>query len=522
MITTDDLYTDLLGEITRTFEESGPLPDSFSDWCVKAPIILDGEPFSFEYHEYLQEPYRDDHPDQVEMKSTQMGCTTRAMLRLTYGARFRGYRGILYLFPSRTDVTEFSKSRISTLIDENPETIGSWLQETDSANLKKIWNGFLYLRGMKSTIGLKSIPVDFLIFDELDEAPQQAIKFAMARMAHSEYKHVQKISNPTLPDFGIDAAFQETDQRYWLLRCSRCGKYTCMEDTFPDCLLEVNDRVIRACSKCKSELNPSIGRWIPRRPSIKDKRGYHYSQLFSHFVDPADVLQEFRTTKNLTLFYNLIIGIPWVEATNRLEISEVLALCGNKGNASSDPGPCFMGVDQGKDLHVVISKIKDQKQGVIIHLGIQKDWSELDALMQRFHVSRCVVDALPETRNARAFAEKHKRKIFLNYYNVHQKGSYRWNEKDLTVSCDRTESLDASHVEIQDGELVIPRESDIVREFAQHCHNTAKRLEEDEETGSKRYVYVKLGDDHFRHALNYSTMARHYAQKSLFGKYDLS
>ncbi|MBN2325381.1 MAG: phage terminase large subunit family protein [Spirochaetes bacterium] len=484
-------------------------------------MTLDGGPFGFERHEYLQEPYNDDHPDQTEMKATQMGSTTRAMLRAVYGARFAGYRGILYLFPSRTDVTEFSKSRISTLIDENPDTIGSWLQDTDSANLKKLWNAFLYLRGMKSTIGLKSIPIDFIIFDELDEAPQQSMKYALARMAHSEYKHVMKLSNPSLPDYGIDKAFQETDMRYWLLKCEKCGKYTCLEDTFPDCLLEVDGRVIRACSKCKSELNPSGGKWVAKRPGIKDKRGYHYSQLFSHFVEPADILKEFRNTTNRTLFYNLIIGNAWVEATNRLEISQVLALCGSRGNASSDPGPCFMGVDQGKDLHVVISKIGKGK-GEIVHLGIQKDWSELDKLMKAFNVARCVVDGMPETRNARAFAERHKRRVFLNYYSIHQKGTYKWNEQDHTVTEDRTESLDASHNEIQDGELVLPRESDIVREFAAQCHNTAKRLEEDEETGSKRYVYVKLGPDHFRHALNYSTIARQYAQKSIFGKYDLT
>ena len=45
-------------------------------------------------------------------------------------------------------------------------------------------------------------------------------------------------------------------------------------------------------------------------------------------------------------------------------------------------------------------------------------------------------------------------------------------------------------------------------EFALHLHNVAKKLEEDEETGSKRYVYVKLGADHFRHAFNYEVMAR--------------
>jgi len=215
-------------------------------------------------------------------------------------------------------------------------------------------------------------------------------------------------------------------------------------------------------------------------------------------------------------FYNLKIGIAYVEAANRLTVEEVLSLCSNEGIAESDDGPCFMGVDQGKDLHVVIGKKARNMAGKIIHLEIYKDWEELDRLMKNFHVSRCVVDALPETRNARAFADRHKDRVFLNYYNERQKGHYSWNEKELIVQCNRTESMDASHREIQDGTINLPKECEVARTFAQHLHNAAKRLEEDEETGSKRYVYVKLGADHFRHAFNYEAMARQSSPIFLF------
>lgn len=482
-------------------------------------MILDGKPFTFGNHEYLIEPYADNHPDQTFMKAAQLGLTSLAMLRSVYGARYRRFKGILYLFPSRSDVIDFSKGRITPLIEDNPDSIGSWVRDTDAANIKQVWSAFLYFRGMRSRAGLKSVPIDFTIMDELDEAPPNAIDMAMERMAHSEFKEVLKLSNPTLPDYGIDKAFQETDQRYWLLKCEKCGDYTCLEDIFPDCLVTINGHVIRTCQKCNSELNPSIGQWVAKKPSITDKRGYHFSQLFSHFVDPEAILHQFRTTNNLTDFYNLKIGIAYVEAQNRLSVQEVLALCGNEGIASQDEGPCFMGVDQGKDLHVVIGKKHSQKAGKIIHLEIYKDWEELDQLMRNFHVSRCVVDALPETRNARAFAERHKGKVYLNYYNEYQKGSYAWNEKELMVQCNRTESLDASHREIMEQSIILPRECEITQEFAKHLHNVAKKLEEDEESGSKRYVYVKLGSDHFRHAFNYECMARQNAPNLLFPEY---
>jgi hypothetical protein len=356
----------------------------------------------------------------VEIKAAQMGLTTKAMLKAMYGARYRNFRGILYLFPSRTDVTEFAKGRIDPLIEDNPDTLGRWLQETDSANIKQVWNCFLYLRGMKSRVGLKSIPVDFLVFDEMDEASPAAVDMAMERMSHSDFREVLKLSNPTLPDYGIDKAFQETDQRFWHVKCLKCGEYTCLEESFPKCLIEAGGRVIRACRKCEAELNPSIGEWVAKRPGVIDKRGYHYSQLFSHYVDPAEILHQFRTTNNLTEFYNLKLGMAYVEATNRLTVQEVLALCGNEGIASSDPGPCSMGVDQGKFLHVVIGKREWQRAGKIVHAGEYLAWEELDRLMKVFNVSRCVVDALPETRNARAFAEKHKGKVFLSYYSEHR------------------------------------------------------------------------------------------------------
>jgi hypothetical protein len=417
-------------------------------------------------------------------------------------------------------VTDFSKGRIDPLIDENPESLGKWLKDTDAANIKRIWNAFLYLRGMKSRVGLKSIPVDLIVFDELDEAPQNAVDMATERMAHSEFKEILKLSNPTLPDYGIDKAFQQTDQRYWLLKCEKCGEYTCLEDTFPDCLLTVRGaRVIRACIKCQGELNPSSGHWVAKKPSISDKRGYHYSQLFSHFVDPADILHQFRTTNNLTDFYNLKIGVAYVEAENRLSVQEVLALCGNEGVISNDPGPCFMGVDQGKDLHVVIGKKHQIKAGQIVHIAVYKDWEELGCLMRNFNVQRCVVDALPETRNARAFAERHRGKVYLSYYNEHQKGHYAWNERELIVSCNRTESLDASHKEVMDRAIVLPKQCEIVLAFADHLHNVAKKLQEDEETGSKRYIYVKLGADHFRHAFNYEAMARQSSPALMFPQF---
>lgn len=500
----------------------GPPPQTLIEWVENPPLILDGKPFSFHKHEYLRTPYEDNHPDQTWEKSTQMGCSTLAILKAIYGLRFLGFTGVLYCFPSLGHASDFSRSRIGPLIESNPG-IAKWMKETDAINIKNIWNNFLFLRGMKSRGGLKTLPASFVIFDEWNEAekPYEAMALAKERLAHSEHKWILRLSNPTLPDFAISKEFQLTDQRYWLLKCPACGRYTNMVESFPDCLVETKGEVVRGC-KCGGILDPAKGEWVAKCPSIKDRRGYQYSQLWSAFVSPRSVLEEFRTTNNLTEFYNLKIGIGHVQATHRLTREEVLKLCGSEENASQDSGPCSCGIDQGADLHVVIGKRHPGKAGQIIHIGIYKDWQDLDVLMKRFGVVKCVCDGLPNQHSGRAFADRHKGKVYLSFYRAHRKGRYAWNERDLTVEVDRTESLDASHNELLHGQVILPRQCDLMETFADHCHATAKKLEEDETTGSKRYIYVKLGVDHFRHAGNLECISRGSMRGGYFGDSDLS
>jgi hypothetical protein len=71
---------------------------------------------------------------------------------------------------------------------------------------------------------------------------------------------------------------------------------------------------------------------------------------------------------------------------------------------------------------------------------------ELDDLMSRFRISKCVIDALPEIHATRAFAERHRGQVWLNYFNENQKGSYKWDQEQHIVQVNRTEALDAAHV----------------------------------------------------------------------------
>ncbi len=477
---------------------------------------LDGRPFSFDGHEYLRAIYDDTAQHVVLSKAAQIGGTTWALLRSIHACAMGLSVG--YYFPTKTDVLEFSKSRVSPLLAENP-FLSKLMSDTDTAGLKRIGSSYLYLRGMQSTVGMKSIPVDMVVFDELDEAPPESKAMARERLGHSDYKRIIELSNPSLPDYGIDEVYQRSDQRHWTVKCSGCGGWTALEKEFPTKLGQ-QVRVIlprpegghyRACPKCEAELDMAAGEWVADFPG-RPIHGYRISQLFSSKIDPGEILEEYRITRFPDRFYNLKIGIPWADLERRLDAATVLALCGETpllDRAEPKERAWYsMGVDTGRALHAVVLRSEaDDAPQRLVHLAVCHDFAELDALMERFQIGTCVIDGLPETHATREFAQRHRGKVFMSFFNENQRGAPKWDAATQQVVVNRTEALDMSRAAVREKRLVLPRRDRLVEEFAQHLTCDAKVLDEDEETGIKKYRYIRTGTNHFSMGFTYAWMA---------------
>jgi hypothetical protein len=140
-------------------------------------------------------------------------------------------------------------------------------------------------------------------------------------------------------------------------------------------------------------------------------------------------------------------------------------------------------------------------------MGVVHTYAELDDLMARFAVQRCVIDALPEIHATRDFATRQGGKVFLNYFNEHQRGSFAWKMDKMIVEENRTEALDVSRQVIRDKRIVLPRHGPVVEEFARHLANDAKQLVENDKTGSQEYRYIRTGADHYSLAFTYDCIA---------------
>ena len=147
-----------------------------------------------------------------------------------------------------------------------------------------------------------------------------------------------------------------------------------------------------------------------------------------------------------------------------------------------------MGIDVGANLHVTVYDYKNKR---LIWCGEIKQFEEIDLLFLKFNTKLCVIDALPETRKVKELIQRNKNKVFACFYNDNQKGNYGWKEDEQIVSVNRTESLDASTLMIYRKEFSLPQRNKSIEEFAMHCQNIAKVVEENKDKGERKFVYKK-------------------------------
>ncbi len=498
-------------------------------WAHVNKIQLQSGIFTTAGHAYQVEPMQSTARVRVIKKGAQMGFSEVEVIRSLHGQINGRYpTGVLYLFPTGDDVADFSRARFNPLIQNNPASIGRYVRNTDSTNIKQIGSSMLYLRSARATTmieGLKkdasklrSVPADKTVFDEVDLMDPAMVLEALERMSHSTVKEEAYLSTPSIPEFGVDARYNASDQRVWMIRCQKCNHDTCLELSFPDCLKERPDgTVYRACLHCGADIYPTHGQWVPQHPGC-DTAGYWISQLNSAYVDPGDILKLYLDPPNGNLqeVMNSKLAMAYISADNRLCPEDVYSLCSRDAIARAEKQfHTGMGVDVGKALHVTIGRKIRNGRKKILYVGAVPDFNDLHDLAVRFNVECAVIDLYPETRQVRDFQDSEEFRVIGCQYRDQMKDGERIDELAGVITVARTELCDKTHNNIVKGLYEFPRRSPDIEELAKHCSNIAKVLEMDERRGISVYRYRKLGPDHYRHSLNYLDIALEYVSDQL-------
>ncbi len=489
-------------------------------WAENSNIRLLGDtPFTLDGCRYLEDIMRDDSDEKAIMKGAQARITTVFMLDAIHGLIHNSYpQGVIYYFPTEKAVEGFSKTRFGPLVADNP-AIKRHLQNTNSVSIKKVGKTFLSLLGAKPTQNLqgkkdgtsvRSTPADYVIRDERDLFDESMVRMTKDRLQNSKIAKEVDLGTPTIPDFGISKSFNESDQRYWMIPCGSCNEYTCIVLEFPNSIRYKDNEPYFACIKCGKEINTRDGEWVKKHP---DRRvaGWHVS----HFITPniklrkvMDRWERDQAEGKIAEFYNGVLGLPYIAAEDRLKLSDVFACCGSEVMRTElSITQTAMGADIGKHYHtVVIGEKVDAKRAKVIYMARVKGFQAIHDIARKYNVKSAVIDRRPYEEEFEKFRVSEPYRVFGAQYADRQKAFMKTDEESGTYSLLRNQIFDKTHAWVIAKEVEIPRRCAEVDEFAKQMCNCAKVLEENEQ-GDRIYRYIKLGDDHYRSAMNYLWLA---------------
>ena len=288
------------------------------------------------------------------MKGAQVGLSE-------CGLNFCGYvihhapGPALYVMPTVEMAQKLSKTRLAPMISESPSllerippTRGRDKDGGNSILSKEFPGGVLMLTGANSASGLRSMPIRYLVLDEVDAYPANAddegdpVNLAIKRTANFVRRKIFALSTPGVKGLSrIAKMFHQGDQRYFCVACDNCGEVQPFRwrpplgpDRKPTEFGGIKwpkgrpDLAVWQCAGCGHEHAEhrkiplmEKGEWVataePQRPGL---RSYHVSSLYSPWQKWAECAQQFLDAHGddgrpdpslLQVFVNTVLGEEW-------------------------------------------------------------------------------------------------------------------------------------------------------------------------------------------------------------------
>lgn len=426
------------------------------DWILLHGVKNEKDmPMEFVRHAFLRQIYEDMSPRLACMKSSQVGFSTMAVLKVFWAAKAKGWSTV-YTLPTDGDVKKFVHSKIDPIIEKNPSIHSMISRDVDNMYLKRIGNSHVFWEGTGGISKGIMVTADLLVHDELDRSDQDTVETYESRIQYSNYKGRWIFSNPSRPKVSVDLYWQRSDKKQWHIHCSKCGERQPL-DYFVNVCQERREFI---CRKCREVLPPETrlaGEWVPEFPG-RDWSGYHISQLIAPWITAAEII-EAEQEKTQEYFYNFVLGLPVIGGANQVSRSIILQCCTEEEPVGRWK---LLGVDVGKNLHCV-----QGTENGITRVFTLDDWSSLNRYVREQGINLTVVDNAPEFEDAAAFCDAfrgrayrciydydHERKDMIEWSDIMQTKTIR-TDKEGVVWAHRTRIIDHVISAFDSGQLKV-------------------------------------------------------------------
>jgi phage terminase large subunit GpA-like protein len=301
----------------------------------------------------------------VFMKSSQVGWTETLNNVIGFHVD-QDPAPILLLQPTIKLAETWSKDRFAPMLRDTPCLRGAIAdpKSRDSGNTilhKQFRGGQLTVVGANAPGDLASRPIRVLLLDEVDRFPVSAgtegdpIDLARRRTSNFRNRKILMGSTPTVKGASrIEAAFDQSDQRYYFVPCPHCEGFQRLvwaqvrwEDGKPE-------TAAYACQHCGTLLTdadkPEMlrrGEWRGQKP-FNGIAGFHISELYSPWSTWPEMAIAFLRAKKfpetLQTWINTALGETWEEKGETVEPEGLLARKEGYGPEELPPGVLLLTV----------------------------------------------------------------------------------------------------------------------------------------------------------------------------------
>jgi len=511
----------------------------YGSW-METHTFLRGEPFSFEDHEY-QEVLADDRSAEINViKCAQIGISEFSIRRALAILQLHAGTTVLYSLPTATFASTFVKTRFDPVIEGSPSLRETLHPGVDSSMVKRFTNdSFLYARGASGTGQAISVPVDFLVNDEVDFSDQGILDTFTSRLTHSPHKGRFRLSTPTIPGWGIADHYDHSQQKVEMVKCNHCNhwfwpeyyKHVRLPGFRGDSLKEITraslanlntDDAYVECPKCG--LAPSFDvanrEWIVKNPdSGFSAIGYHITPFCApNVITPGYLIKSSTDYDREADFVNFGLGCSMQDAESSLARDEVEA-CFVRGEPPTSY-TTVMGIDMGGLCAIHIGVVMGAGDLVIIHselCPLSRIEERRRRLKAKYRVLIEVIDGLPYTDIVLRFQSTDPNCWASIFSNIKGLGVWaiRAQEEDETkatarlrqINVNRNKGLDTVMEWVRGGRITF-FESDQKDIIVDHIVDM-KRVKQFTSNNELEFVWVKSkkGVDHYFFALLYLYLA---------------
>lgn len=241
----------------------------------------------------------------IVIKGSQLGFTE-------IGNNWVGYvidvapAPMLYVMPTDAMMKSTSKKRIKPMIESTPRLALKIkpARAKDSGNTileKEFEGGFLKMIGANSPVGLASVAIRFVYYDEIDRYPLdvggEGSVLALGDTRTSTYGDRSKrfrTSTPTRKGQSqIDNEYQKTGQREYHVPCPLCSAMQTLKFTqlrydkgkYQEIMYECEHCIEKFSERHKTKMLAG-GQWIAKKPELED--GITFGYFINAMYSPSD------------------------------------------------------------------------------------------------------------------------------------------------------------------------------------------------------------------------------------------